>query len=100
MTRHISRRDTLRTLGAVVGGTFFPWSADATNDAGEPLILPDPVRLFTPQRPVTAITLGAGARGTVYGYFAAAYPEQLRIVGVAEPIPAQLGQKPRVATCR
>ena len=89
MARHISRRDTLRTLGAVVGGTFFPWSAQATNDAGEPLILPDPERLFTPQRPVTAITLGAGARGTVYGNFAATYADQLRIVGVAEPIPAR-----------
>lgn len=87
MTRHISRRDTLRTLGAVVGGTFFPWSVDATDDAGEPLILPDPERLFTPQRPVTAITLGAGARGTVYGNFAATYPDQLGIVGVAEPVP-------------
>ena len=46
MARHISRRETLRTLGAVVGGTFFPWSAHATNDAGEPLILPDPERLI------------------------------------------------------
>jgi predicted dehydrogenase len=36
---------------------------------------------------VTAITLGAGARGNVYGNYAAAYPQQLDIVGVAEPIP-------------
>lgn len=38
-------------------------------------------------KPVTAITLGAGNRGNVYGGFAAAYPTQLKIVGVAEPIP-------------
>jgi predicted dehydrogenase len=89
MTREMSRRDTLRTLGAVVGGTFFPWSAHATDEFGEPLILPDVVTRFTPAQPVTAITLGAGARGTVYGNFAAAYPEHLRIVGVAEPIPVR-----------
>lgn len=41
---------------------------------------------FTPDRPVTAITLGAGARGNVYGGYAEHYPAQLDIVGVAEPI--------------
>lgn len=38
-------------------------------------------------KPVTAITLGAGNRGTVYGNFASRFNDQLRIVGVAEPIP-------------
>lgn len=38
-------------------------------------------------KPVTAITLGAGNRGNVYGNFAAKFPDQLKIVGVAEPIP-------------
>lgn len=38
-------------------------------------------------KPVTAITLGAGGRGNVYGGFAAKNPDQLKIVGVAEPIP-------------
>jgi hypothetical protein len=37
-------------------------------------------------KPVTAITLGAGSRGNVYGNFAVQYPAQLKIVGVAEPI--------------
>ncbi|OJW03189.1 MAG: oxidoreductase [Sphingobacteriales bacterium 44-61] len=37
-------------------------------------------------KPVTAITLGAGARGNVYGDYAVEYPDQLDIVGVAEPI--------------
>ena len=42
-----------------------------------------------PARPVTAVTLGAGNRGNVYGGFAAAYPDQLKIVGVAEPNPVR-----------
>lgn len=41
---------------------------------------------FKPDRPVTAITLGAGARGNVYGSYAEHYPAHLDIVGVAEPI--------------
>lgn len=43
---------------------------------------------YTPlDKPVTAITLGAGNRGNVYGNYAAEYRDRLDIVGVAEPIP-------------
>ena len=82
----MDRRASLKTLGIVVGGTFFPWSLHARNEHGEPLILPDDLSSFVPARPVTAITLGAGNRGNVYGDFAAQYPDRLNIVGVAEPI--------------
>ena len=34
---------------------------------------------------VTAVILGAGSRGSAYGEFAKEYPEQLRVVAVAEP---------------
>ena len=83
----MDRRESLKALGIVVGGTFFPWSRHARNEFGEPLILPDDGAPFTPAKPVTAITLGAGSRGNVYGDYAAEYPAQLDIVGVAEPIP-------------
>lgn len=84
----MDRRESLRLMGgAVVGGTFFPWSPHARNEHGEALILPDPLRRFTPAEPITAITLGAGSRGNVYGGFAVEYPDQVDIVGVAEPIP-------------
>lgn len=53
----------------------------------KPLRLPDPARYPDPERPITAITLGAGNRGNVYGNYATKYPKQLSIVGVAEPIP-------------
>ncbi|MBL7826816.1 MAG: Gfo/Idh/MocA family oxidoreductase [Saprospiraceae bacterium] len=42
-----------------------------------------------PAKPVTAITLGAGNRGNVYGNFALSYADELDIVGVAEPIPVR-----------
>jgi predicted dehydrogenase len=40
-----------------------------------------------PTKAVTAICLGAGARGNTYGGFALAQPDWLDLVGVAEPIP-------------
>ncbi len=40
-----------------------------------------------PKRPLTAIVIGAGARGNVYSSYAQKFPEELQIVGVAEPIP-------------
>ncbi len=67
----------------------YPFSSDATNERGQPLYLPDATQLIPPPRTITAITLGAGARGNVYGNFALAYPDHLRIVGVAEPSPVR-----------
>lgn len=39
--------------------------------------------------PITAVLLGAGARGNAYAEFALRYPEALKIVAVAEPDPAR-----------
>ena len=36
-------------------------------------------------KPVTAVVLGAGSRGSTYAGFAKEYPDQLQIVAVAEP---------------
>lgn len=80
-----SHRKILEAFGITVGGTFFPFSLWGKNETGEPLILPDNPLHKKLSKPVTAITLGAGARGNVYGDYAIEYPEQLRIVGVADP---------------
>lgn len=82
-----SRRNILKAFGITVGGTFFPFSLWGRNETGERLILPDNPSHRPLAKPVTAITLGAGARGNVYGDYAVEYPDQLDIVGVAEPIP-------------
>ncbi len=37
-------------------------------------------------RPLTAVVLGAGNRGNVYAAYRKRYPDELKIVGVAEPI--------------
>ncbi len=103
MPSRLSRRDVLKVFGATVGGTFFPFSSWARNENGEPLILPDELLQQPLARPVTAITLGAGSRGNVYGNYAVEYPGQLDIVGVAEPIPLRnerYAQKHKIEAAR
>ena len=85
MAGNWSRRDALKLLG--LASVSFPLSSWATNENGEWIILPDTKKHKRLARAVTAITLGAGSRGNVYGNYAVQYPDQLDIVGVAEPIP-------------
>lgn len=84
MSKNTSRRDALKLMGLAFGGSLLPWSAFAGDHEAIPIILPD--KFETPEKPVRAITCGAGSRGNVYGGYALNFPEQLDIIGVAEPI--------------
>ena len=87
MSRHLSRRHWLKLMSIAAGGAALPAVASAKNEKGENLLLPQVNSLYKElDRPVSAITLGAGNRGNVYGGYSLAYPGQLDIVGVAEPI--------------
>jgi len=57
---------------------------------GYPIVLPDNEKFVKLNKPITAITCGAGNRGNVYGNYAVEYPEQLNIVGAAEPVPIRM----------
>ncbi|WP_205511406.1 Gfo/Idh/MocA family protein [Longitalea arenae] len=83
----MNRRSVLKQLSLSVGATVLGSNTMArlANDTIEYELPPNP--LHKPiEKPVTAITLGAGSRGNVYGNFAAKFPNLLDIVGVAEPI--------------
>ena len=83
MATQVSRRNIFKLLGLA---SITPLSSWATNENGERIILPNN-KLHKPlSKPVTAITCGAGNRGNVYGNYALQYPEQLDLIGVAEPI--------------
>ena len=85
MAKKLSRRGLIKTLGLATGSILsFPLGAFDENRI--PLILPDDKKYAKLDKPVTAVTLGAGNRGNVYGNYAEKYPDQLKIVGVAEPI--------------
>jgi predicted dehydrogenase len=74
----------LKGLGALaLGSTLAPALLDAT-----PLAVPAQAsgRPFT-NKPVTCIVLGAGSRGNTYSVWTKDNPAQMKIVGVAEPIP-------------
>lgn len=86
MPNNISRRDWLRIMGIAAGTSALPVSSWAYNEKGERILLPEHPLHKKPGKPVTAITCGAGSRGNVYGNYAVAYPGELDIVGVAEPI--------------
>ncbi len=84
MAQKQSRREALKWLG-LAAGSVLPLTALASNELGEVLHIPAQNRKKIDKK-VTAITLGAGNRGNVYGNYAQAFPEELDIVGVAEPI--------------
>ena len=84
MPKQWSRRDAIRALGLSLGTAALPFSSFAFDENKHPILLPD--KKLRLDKPVTAITCGAGARGNVYGGYALKYPDQLDIVGVAEPI--------------
>lgn len=88
MPSPLSRRNALKALSFAAAS--FSLSVWARNEKGERIILPDNPLHKRLKKPVTAITLGAGARGNVYGNYAVQYPDQLDIVGVAEPIPIRI----------
>lgn len=86
MSHRFTRRNALRLIGLSAGAATLPFSALATNEHGQPILLPENNGYKKLDKPVTAIVCGAGNRGSVYGNYAIAYPEKLDIVGVAEPI--------------
>lgn len=80
----ISRRHLLKTLAGTTLLTQFPSGLDSRT----PISMLEGLPYYQkPPQPVRVITLGAGNRGNVYGNYAVRYPEEMDIVGVAEPIP-------------
>lgn len=83
----MNRRNLLKTLSLSLGGAII--STDVIGKIAENDFFYElpPNPLHKPiEKAVTAITLGAGSRGNVYGGFALNFPSNLKIVGVAEPI--------------
>jgi hypothetical protein len=82
----LDRRDLLKTLSlSLVSGLALPNAVFSETELTKEIeqFFRSDLQL---EKPVTAITLGAGARGNVYGNYAVSYPKNLDIVGVAEPI--------------
>ncbi|MDB9823952.1 Gfo/Idh/MocA family oxidoreductase [Flavobacteriaceae bacterium] len=87
--KKIDRRNVLKNLTIGIGSASFlssPLSGFANTEAKGNTI---PMKDFGNSdidKPITAITLGAGSRGNVYGNYGIQFPKELNIIGVAEPI--------------
>lgn len=79
----LNRRDLLKTLGLTAGAATLTTHAQA-NEIRE-ITFPENPNYIPLAQPITAIVLGAGNRGNVYGRYAVAYPNDVKMVGVAEP---------------
>ena len=78
-----NRRSAIAAMSSVAAGIFLAesTSGEGVENTGNTLRHP---KYST--APLNAIVLGAGGRGNVYASYSERFPEQLRIVGVAEPI--------------
>jgi len=79
-----NRRDIIKM------GSLFAFGASASAMAKPtkslPISFPQDSRYKKPEKPITAVVLGAGNRGNVYAGYSKQFPDELKIVGVAEPI--------------
>lgn len=83
--KHWKRRDLLKTFGSATVGLGIVHPVIGETSGNQELF--DNPKFKKPSKPVTAVVLGAGARGNVYASYAAKFPDELNIIGVAEPIP-------------
>ncbi|MEN8154235.1 MAG: Gfo/Idh/MocA family oxidoreductase, partial [Acidobacteriota bacterium] len=89
MSKKIDRRDAIKTIAAIGVTPLLKSNLFGQDTAGEKKqkVNIKPTGNKNISKAVTAITLGAGARGNVYGDYGITFPNELKIVGVAEPIP-------------
>ena len=88
MAKKITRKKALKNILAAIGTPILASPLLSFTDHAE-IGKPAPIRPIGNsdiKDPITAITIGAGSRGNVYGNYAAKFPNELNIIGVAEPI--------------
>ena len=82
------RRDVLKSLGATAIGVPLASSAIGENTQNNLAIPFNNKAKLQVKEPVKVIVIGAGSRGwDAYSSYGLKFPEELQVVGVAEPIP-------------
>lgn len=87
MSSKMNRRDMLKAIGLFSAGGALNMNQVLMEIKSKPIIFRNNPEHKKPDKPLTAIVIGAGSRGNIYASYALKHPEQLKIVGVAEPIP-------------
>jgi predicted dehydrogenase len=87
MEKNESRRKAIKKMVVGLGGIPLITSLSSFDTSKEGKSIPiKPYGNKDIDNPITAITLGAGSRGNVYGNYGDVFPNELNIIGVAEPI--------------
>lgn len=81
-----TRREMLKRSGLLAMGAPFINSTFQGIGEVHSIAIPSEEHVVKPERPITAVVLGAGNRGNVYSGYSLKFPDGLKIVGVAEPI--------------
>jgi predicted dehydrogenase len=83
LRQFISSRKLLRSLNSVKENASLKWKEVATAFGLREDVFKNP-RYINFKKPVTAILIGAGNRGTIYADYALKKPDELKIVAVAD----------------
>ena len=88
MSKNISRRDALKTIGltSLAATTIMDYTFGANKNVIElkPEVNNPKHKDF--DKPLTCIIIGAGNRGWGYSRYASNYPGEMTLVGIAEPV--------------
>lgn len=84
LSQFISLRNVLRALNIIKENALLPWKEVASLFGLHDDVYENP-RHVKILKPVRAILIGAGHRGTIYANYALENPDELKIVGLAEP---------------
>lgn len=84
---NLDRRELFQAAGLATAASLLPGRATgAPQDDPESLGSLPTYEWKQPDRPITAIVIGAGGRGGTYASYAPGHRDEWRIVGIAEPI--------------
>ena len=87
-SKKLNRRSAIKALGIAAVATVLPTTRTYTNNTGMFTKSKQGVGNQKSSKPVTVIVIGAGQRGwDAYSSYGIKFPEELQVVGVAEPIP-------------
>lgn len=82
----MNRRNLLKTLSITLGSTMITTRVIGQISEDTFAIDNGTAKKYQPiKKAITVITIGAGNRGTVYGTYAVKNPEEMKIIGLAEP---------------
>ncbi len=88
MKKTLNRREALKSFGAAWLAPAFISLRGGSSDRVFPLSGGQADPKYRPiEKPLECVIVGAGNRGWLYSQYAARFPHEMKVVGIAEPVP-------------